>query len=164
MLSNYSVVIVYNQILFNKTIFTTWNFAYPFFLTTWHCIFSTIATQILARTNLDMLPGVKEVRCFLFAWFNRPSGSFLCFFYHDIRLLAGQSNNKRISEKHFADGRILFIRISVRQHGVQIPVGSIYSDDEVYDASAAALGSIHDWSRESICFAVSDSFDNLHGC
>lgn len=49
----------YAMILFNKTIFSTWHFTYPYFIATWHCVFSTIATQILSRTT-DLLPGVKE--------------------------------------------------------------------------------------------------------
>ena len=38
---------------------STWGFAYPFFLTTWHCGLATILTQILSKTT-NWLPGVSE--------------------------------------------------------------------------------------------------------
>ncbi|KAI5461422.1 triose-phosphate transporter family-domain-containing protein [Mariannaea sp. PMI_226] len=38
-------------ILFNKWLIDTANFRYPIILTTWHLIFATVATQILARTS-----------------------------------------------------------------------------------------------------------------
>ncbi len=45
--------------MFNKLLLTTWGFSYPFFLTTWHCVLSTIFTQILSRTT-NLLPAVNE--------------------------------------------------------------------------------------------------------
>ncbi|KAI5798057.1 triose-phosphate transporter family-domain-containing protein [Peziza echinospora] len=38
-------------ILFNKYILHTLGFAFPILLTTWHLVFATIATQVLARTT-----------------------------------------------------------------------------------------------------------------
>lgn len=49
------------MILFNKWILATLEFPYPIFLTTWHLLFATIATQILARTT-KMLDGRKTVK------------------------------------------------------------------------------------------------------
>ena len=37
------------MILFNKSMFTTWNFPYPFALTLWHCVFATVVTQVMVR-------------------------------------------------------------------------------------------------------------------
>eukprot|EP00601_Ochromonadales_sp_CCMP2298_P013351 CAMPEP_0173250712 /NCGR_PEP_ID=MMETSP1142-20121109/19735_1 /TAXON_ID=483371 /ORGANISM="non described non described, Strain CCMP2298" /LENGTH=311 /DNA_ID=CAMNT_0014183497 /DNA_START=33 /DNA_END=965 /DNA_ORIENTATION=- len=48
-------------ILFNKTLLTTWGFSKPFFLTTWHMLFATLMTQILARTT-SLLPAVASGR------------------------------------------------------------------------------------------------------
>ncbi|KAK6537701.1 hypothetical protein TWF694_011872 [Orbilia ellipsospora] len=51
-------------ILFNKKILDKekgLNFPFPIFLTTWHLIFATIATQVLARTS-NMLDGLKTVK------------------------------------------------------------------------------------------------------
>lgn len=50
-------------ILFNKWILDpkTTNFRFPIFLTTWHLLFSSIATQILARTS-TLLDGRKTVK------------------------------------------------------------------------------------------------------
>lgn len=48
-----------SMIMFNKAILSTWGFRFPCFLTMWHCIFSTILTQILARTT-DLFPAVKK--------------------------------------------------------------------------------------------------------
>lgn len=47
------------MILFNKAVLSKWGFPYPMFLTAWHCIFSTILTQILSRITL-LLPSVNE--------------------------------------------------------------------------------------------------------
>ena len=49
------------MILFNKVLFSTMNFAYPFFLTCWHCVFASIATQVLSRTT-NLMPGVKDAK------------------------------------------------------------------------------------------------------
>lgn len=38
-------------ILFNKWLIDTANFRYPIILTTWHLVFATVATQLLARTT-----------------------------------------------------------------------------------------------------------------
>jgi drug/metabolite transporter (DMT)-like permease len=48
-------------ILFNKWLLDTLNFRYPVILTTWHQLFATIMTQILARTtnHLDSRHNVK---------------------------------------------------------------------------------------------------------
>lgn len=46
------------QVIFNKYLITNWNFHFPFFLTCWHCLVSTILTQVLHRTT-DYLPGVS---------------------------------------------------------------------------------------------------------
>ncbi|KAI5798596.1 DUF250 domain membrane protein [Pyronema domesticum] len=48
-------------ILFNKWILYTLDFQYPIFLTTWHLIFATIATQVMARTT-HLLDGRFQVR------------------------------------------------------------------------------------------------------
>lgn len=51
-------------IMFNKYILTTRDFQYPLFLTTWHLVFASIATQILARCTgllskkIDMKPSL----------------------------------------------------------------------------------------------------------
>jgi len=48
-------------ILFNKWLLSTVEFSFPIFLTTWHLVFATIATQVLARTTtlLDARRRVK---------------------------------------------------------------------------------------------------------
>ncbi|KAG9234163.1 triose-phosphate transporter family-domain-containing protein [Amylocarpus encephaloides] len=48
-------------ILFNKWILSTLGFAYPILLTSWHLIFATIMTQIMARTT-TLLDGRKTVK------------------------------------------------------------------------------------------------------
>ncbi|KAI5849154.1 triose-phosphate transporter family-domain-containing protein [Tricharina praecox] len=48
-------------ILFNKWILSTCEFAFPIFLTTWHLVFATAATQLLARTT-DLLDGRHRVK------------------------------------------------------------------------------------------------------
>eukprot|EP00600_Ochromonadales_sp_CCMP1393_P004573 CAMPEP_0174969650 /NCGR_PEP_ID=MMETSP0004_2-20121128/8896_1 /TAXON_ID=420556 /ORGANISM="Ochromonas sp., Strain CCMP1393" /LENGTH=421 /DNA_ID=CAMNT_0016219195 /DNA_START=1 /DNA_END=1266 /DNA_ORIENTATION=- len=48
-----------SMILYNKMLLTTWGFRFPFFLTCWHNIASTILTQILSRTT-NILTGVSE--------------------------------------------------------------------------------------------------------
>lgn len=48
-------------ILFNKWILSTLKFKYPILLTAWHLTFSTIMTQILARTT-TLLDGRKKVK------------------------------------------------------------------------------------------------------
>eukprot|EP01035_Chromulina_nebulosa_P018159 gene18159-23816_t len=48
-----------SMILFNKALLSTWDFSYPFFLTSWHCLLATVLTQIMSRTT-DYLPGVKQ--------------------------------------------------------------------------------------------------------
>jgi hypothetical protein len=48
-------------ILFNKWILHTLGFPFPIFLTTWHLLFATIATQIMARTT-TLLDGRKKVK------------------------------------------------------------------------------------------------------
>ena len=45
--------------MFNKVLLTTWSFNYPCLLTTWHCVLTTILTQILSRTS-NMLPSVQK--------------------------------------------------------------------------------------------------------
>ena len=45
--------------MFNKMLLTTWGFRYPFFLTTWHCVLSTVLTQVMAKTT-TLLPGVEK--------------------------------------------------------------------------------------------------------
>ena len=52
----------YCMILFNKVLFSTMNFAYPFFLTCWHCVFASIATQVLRFAYPSLLPGVKDAK------------------------------------------------------------------------------------------------------
>lgn len=47
------------QVIFNKFLISNWNFHYPFFLTTWHCLLSSLLTQILARTT-NLLPGLAQ--------------------------------------------------------------------------------------------------------
>ena len=49
------------MILFNKAVLDQLKFPFPMFLCTWHMVFATVCTQIMARTT-NMLPGVKEVR------------------------------------------------------------------------------------------------------
>ncbi|KAL7746444.1 hypothetical protein RI367_008197 [Sorochytrium milnesiophthora] len=46
-------------ILYNKYILTTINFDFPIFLTTWHQLFATVVTQVLARYT-DLLPAAKS--------------------------------------------------------------------------------------------------------
>ena len=46
------------MILFNKAVLSTFDFAYPMFLTSWHMILATILTQIMARTT-SMLPAAN---------------------------------------------------------------------------------------------------------
>ncbi|KAH7346741.1 triose-phosphate transporter family-domain-containing protein [Rhexocercosporidium sp. MPI-PUGE-AT-0058] len=48
-------------ILFNKWILSTLGFKYPILLTSWHLIFATIMTQIMARTT-TLLDGRKTVK------------------------------------------------------------------------------------------------------
>lgn len=48
-------------ILFNKWILSTLKFKYPILLTAWHLTFSTIMTQILARTT-TLLDGRKKIK------------------------------------------------------------------------------------------------------
>ncbi|KAI9683367.1 MAG: hypothetical protein M1829_005439 [Trizodia sp. TS-e1964] len=48
-------------ILFNKWILHSLNFQYPIILTTWHLVFATCMTQILARTT-TLLDGRKTVK------------------------------------------------------------------------------------------------------
>lgn len=48
-------------ILFNKWILFSLEFPFPIFLTTWHLIFATIATQVLARTS-TLLDGRHTVK------------------------------------------------------------------------------------------------------
>ncbi|KUJ15517.1 triose-phosphate transporter [Mollisia scopiformis] len=48
-------------ILFNKWILSTLNFHYPILLTSWHLVFATIMTQIMARTT-TLLDGRKTVK------------------------------------------------------------------------------------------------------
>lgn len=48
-------------ILFNKWILSTLNFHYPILLTSWHLVFATIMTQIMARTT-RLLDGRKKVK------------------------------------------------------------------------------------------------------
>ncbi|KAK1969335.1 triose-phosphate transporter [Colletotrichum sublineola] len=48
-------------ILFNKWLLDTAGFKYPVILTCWHLVFSTLATQILARTT-SLLDGRHKVR------------------------------------------------------------------------------------------------------
>jgi len=48
-------------ILFNKWVLDTAGFRFPIFLTTWHLVFATIMTQILARTT-SLLDGLKTVK------------------------------------------------------------------------------------------------------
>lgn len=47
-------------ILYNNAIYNTLNFRFPVFLTTWHLLFSAIATRVLQRTT-TLLDGVKDV-------------------------------------------------------------------------------------------------------
>jgi drug/metabolite transporter (DMT)-like permease len=47
------------MILFNKAVLDQLKFPYPMFLTTWHMVFATVCTQIMAQAT-NMLPGVKE--------------------------------------------------------------------------------------------------------
>ncbi|PYH29593.1 SDR family oxidoreductase [Aspergillus neoniger CBS 115656] len=48
-------------ILFNKWVIESTEFRYPIILTTWHLVFATLATQLLARTT-SMLDGRKRMR------------------------------------------------------------------------------------------------------
>ncbi|KAI2812734.1 hypothetical protein CBS63078_10111 [Aspergillus niger] len=48
-------------ILFNKWVIESTEFRYPIILTTWHLVFATLATQLLARTT-TMLDGRKKIR------------------------------------------------------------------------------------------------------
>ncbi|PWY87450.1 TPT-domain-containing protein [Aspergillus heteromorphus CBS 117.55] len=48
-------------ILFNKWVIESTEFRYPIILTTWHLIFATLATQLLARTT-TMLDGRKKIK------------------------------------------------------------------------------------------------------
>ncbi|RAK90626.1 integral membrane protein [Aspergillus costaricaensis CBS 115574] len=48
-------------ILFNKWVIESTEFRYPIILTTWHLVFATLATQVLARTT-TMLDGRKRMR------------------------------------------------------------------------------------------------------
>lgn len=66
------ITLGYFMILFNKALLSTWDFGYPFFLTSWHCLFSTILTQVLARTT-NMLPGVSQVAII------QPLLRFICY-------------------------------------------------------------------------------------
>ena len=53
------IMISCTMILFNKAVLDQMQFPYPMFLTTWHMFFSTVMTQIMAKTT-NMLPGVRE--------------------------------------------------------------------------------------------------------
>jgi len=48
-------------ILFNKWILSTLEFKYPILLTSWHLVFATVMTQIMARTT-TLLDGRKKVK------------------------------------------------------------------------------------------------------
>lgn len=48
-----------SMIMFNKGVLDKYDFPFPMFLTSWHMLFATILTQIMARTT-NMLPAVKE--------------------------------------------------------------------------------------------------------
>ncbi|RDL41355.1 Multidrug resistance efflux transporter EmrE [Venustampulla echinocandica] len=48
-------------ILFNKWILSTLKFEYPILLTSWHLVFATIMTQVMARTT-SLLDGRKNVK------------------------------------------------------------------------------------------------------
>lgn len=48
-------------ILFNKWILSTLNFHYPILLTSWHLVFATFMTQVMARTT-TLLDGRKTVK------------------------------------------------------------------------------------------------------
>ncbi|KAI9829172.1 MAG: hypothetical protein M1832_000195 [Thelocarpon impressellum] len=63
-------------IVFNKTILDT--FRYPITLTTWHLAFSTIATQILAKTT-TLLDGRKRVKMTGRVYFRAVVPIGLCF-------------------------------------------------------------------------------------
>jgi drug/metabolite transporter (DMT)-like permease len=45
--------------MFNKVLLTTWGFRFPCLLTTWHCILSSLLTQLLSRTT-NLLPSVEK--------------------------------------------------------------------------------------------------------
>lgn len=55
-------IVKYNfiQIIFNKLILSTWDFNFPFLLTSWHGIFSAVLTRILIRFKPEMFPSVGE--------------------------------------------------------------------------------------------------------
>ena len=55
------MVLGYSMIFFNKMLFSTMDFAYPLFLTGWHCVYACVATQVLSRTTM-LLPGVKDAK------------------------------------------------------------------------------------------------------
>ncbi|KAJ1560962.1 hypothetical protein HK405_005381 [Cladochytrium tenue] len=48
-------------ILYNKYILHSLDFPYPIFLTTWHLIFATVATRVLAKTT-SLLDGLQRVK------------------------------------------------------------------------------------------------------
>ncbi|KAF8458540.1 triose-phosphate transporter family-domain-containing protein [Kalaharituber pfeilii] len=64
-------------ILFNKWILHSLDFGFPIFLTTWHLVFATIATRVLARTT-NLLDGLKNVHITRHAFVNAivPIGVF----------------------------------------------------------------------------------------
>lgn len=52
----------YSMIFFNKMLFSTMDFAYPLFLTCWHCFYACVATQVLQRVRPALLPGVRDAK------------------------------------------------------------------------------------------------------
>lgn len=87
------LILGYFMIIFNKTLLSVWNFGFPFLLTAWHCLISSIFTQILARTT-NLLPAVNENKITSAIYYRKilPIAFFFAF-----GLAAGNSAYKYLS-------------------------------------------------------------------
>ena len=87
------MILGYCMIFFNKMLFSTMDFAYPYFLTMWHCVFATISTQILVRTT-NWLPGVKDAKVTATVIISKVMPLSLCFAFS---LVCGNTAYKYLS-------------------------------------------------------------------
>lgn len=74
-------------------LFSTMDFAYPYFLTMWHCVFATICTQILVRTT-NWFPGVKDAKVTATVIISKVMPLSICFAFS---LVCGNTAYKYLS-------------------------------------------------------------------
>lgn len=72
------ILLGYSMVMFNKIVLSSWGFAFPFFLTTWHCVFSTIVTQVLARWT-PLMGSLKEGKITQTLLFTKVAPMSACF-------------------------------------------------------------------------------------